>query len=216
MCGIAGIITSLDKKPDQATVKKMTDAIIHRGPDEAGIFIDHGVGLGHRRLSIIDLKSGQQPMTSTAGDVTIIYNGEIYNFVEIRAELEAKGYQFKTHSDTEVILNAYHAWGPDSVTRIRGMFAYVIHDNRTKQVFMARDRLGIKPLFYAPVGEKTYLFGSELKALKAHPDFVGNIRKESLEDYFSLGDVADPIPFTRMSINWSRAIVWSLTLLPAK
>ncbi|PCI33539.1 MAG: asparagine synthetase B [Alphaproteobacteria bacterium] len=192
MCGIAGIITSLNKKPSQAVIKKMTDAIIHRGPDEAGIFVTDGVGLGHRRLSIIDIKSGQQPMTTTAGDVTIVYNGEIYNFVEIRAELETKGYQFKTRCDTEVILNAYHAWGPDSVKRFRGMFAFVIYDSRNKQVFMVRDRLGIKPLFYAPVGEKTVLFGSELKALAAHPDFVKNLRPQSMEDYFSLGYVAEP------------------------
>ncbi|HEC01827.1 MAG TPA: amidotransferase 1, exosortase A system-associated [Sphingomonadales bacterium] len=192
MCGIAGIITSLNGKVDQAIIKQMTDAIIHRGPDEAGIYIADGVGLGHRRLSIIDLKSGQQPMSSAGEDVTIVYNGEIYNFVEIRKELEGKGYKFKTRCDTEVILNAYHAWGPDSVKRIRGMFAYVIYDKRKKQVFMTRDRLGIKPLFYAPVGEKTILFGSELKALTAHPDFQRNLRKESMEDYFALGYVAEP------------------------
>tara|TARA_R110002073_G_scaffold234063_1_gene395356 strand:+ start:638 stop:2467 length:1830 start_codon:yes stop_codon:yes gene_type:complete len=170
----------------------MTDAIHHRGPDEAGLYVDDGVGLGHRRLSIIDLKSGQQPMSSASEDVTIVYNGEIYNFVELRAELEGLGYSFRTRCDTEVILYAYHAWGPDSVKRIRGMFAYVIYDKRTKQIFMTRDRLGIKPLFYAPVGEKTILFGSELKALTAHPDFVKNLRKESMEDYFSLGYVAEP------------------------
>ncbi|PCI48667.1 MAG: asparagine synthetase B [Alphaproteobacteria bacterium] len=192
MCGIAGIITSPDRKPDQATVKKMTDAIIHRGPDEAGIYISDGVGLGHRRLSIIDIKSGQQPMRSSDGHVTIVYNGEIYNFAEIRRELENKGYHFKTRCDTEIILYAYHAWGPDSVKRLRGMFAYVIHDKRRKQIFMTRDRLGIKPLFYAPVGERTILFGSELKALSAHPDFVKNLRPKSMEDYFSLGYVAEP------------------------
>ncbi|MCF8474856.1 MAG: amidotransferase 1, exosortase A system-associated [Emcibacter sp.] len=192
MCGIAGIITSLDRKPDQAIIKKMTDAIIHRGPDESGIYVTNGAGLGHRRLSIIDIKSGQQPMTTTDQEVTIVYNGEIYNFNEIRAELEPKGYHFKTRCDTEVILNAYHAWGPDSVKRFRGMFAYVIYDNRTKKVFMARDRLGIKPLFYTPIGKQTILFGSELKALTAHPDFIKNMRKEGLEDYFSLGYVAEP------------------------
>lgn len=192
MCGIAGIITLFDRKVDQATIKKMTDAIIHRGPDEAGIYTAGGVGLGHRRLSIIDLKSGQQPMTTADGNVTIVYNGEIYNFNEIRLELEAKGYAFKTRCDTEVIIYAYHAWGPDSVKRFRGMFAYVIYDNRNKQVFMARDRLGIKPFFYAPVGDRTVIFGSELKALCAHPDFVKNMRPESMEDYFSLGYVAEP------------------------
>ncbi|VAX07082.1 Asparagine synthetase [glutamine-hydrolyzing] AsnH [hydrothermal vent metagenome] len=192
MCGIAGIITSLDRKPDQAILKKMTDAIIHRGPDEAGIYVTNGVGLGHRRLSIIDLESGQQPMTTSDRDVTITYNGEIYNFMEIRADLEAKGYHFKTRCDTEVILYAYHAWGPDSVKRIRGMFAYVIYDNRDKTIFMARDRLGIKPLFYAHTGERTILFGSELKALAAHPKFVKSLRKKSMEDYFALGYVAEP------------------------
>jgi len=192
MCGIAGIITSPDRKVDQATLKKMTDAIIHRGPDESGIYLESGIGLGHRRLSIIDLESGQQPMSSSDGAVTICYNGEIYNFNQIRTELEAKGYHFRTRCDTEVIMNAYHAWGPDSVKRLRGMFAYVIYDKRNRQVFMARDRLGIKPLFYAPVGEKTILFGSELKALSAHPDFAPALRKESLEDYFSLGYVAEP------------------------
>ncbi len=192
MCGIAGIITSLDRKPDQAIIKKMTDAIIHRGPDEAGIYVANGVGLGHRRLSIIDLKSGQQPMTTSDNEVTITYNGEIYNFMEIRAELEAKGYHFKTRCDTEVILYAYHAWGPDSVKRLRGMFAYVIYDNRDKTIFMARDRLGIKPLFYARSSERTILFGSELKALAAHPKFVRNLRKKSMEDYFALGYVAEP------------------------
>jgi len=192
MCGIAGIITSLDRKPDQAIIKKMTDAIIHRGPDEAGIYVANGVGLGHRRLSIIDLKSGQQPMTTSDNEVTITYNGEIYNFMEIRAELEAKGYHFKTRCDTEVILYAYHAWGPDSVKRLRGMFAYVIYDNRDKTIFMTRDRLGIKPLFYARSGERTILFGSELKALAAHPEFVKNLRKKSMEDYFALGYVAEP------------------------
>ncbi|MCF6215806.1 MAG: amidotransferase 1, exosortase A system-associated [Emcibacter sp.] len=192
MCGIAGIITSLDRKPDQAILKKMTDAIIHRGPDEAGIYVTNGVGLGHRRLSIIDLKSGQQPMTTSDNEVTITYNGEIYNFMEIRAELEAKGYHFRTRCDTEVILYAYHAWGPDSVKRIRGMFAYVIYDNRDKKIFMTRDRLGIKPLFYAASGERTILFASELKALASHPEFVKNLRKKSMEDYFALGYVAEP------------------------
>ncbi|NOZ42232.1 MAG: amidotransferase 1, exosortase A system-associated [Alphaproteobacteria bacterium] len=192
MCGIAGIITSPDSKVERATVKKMTDAIIHRGPDESGIYSAPGVWLGHRRLSIIDLESGQQPMTSSDGAVTISYNGEIYNFAEIRQQLEAKGYHFRTRCDTEVILYAYHAWGADSVKRLRGMFAYVIYDARRGQVFMARDRLGIKPLFYAPVGEKTMLFGSELKALAAHPDFTPTLRPESMEDYFSLGYVAEP------------------------
>jgi len=192
MCGIAGIITSPDSKVERATVKKMTDAIIHRGPDESGIYSAPGAGLGHRRLSIIDLESGQQPMTSSDGTVTISYNGEIYNFAEIRQQLEAKGYHFRTRCDTEVILYAYHAWGADSVKRLRGMFAYAIYDARRGQVFMARDRLGIKPLFYAPVGEKTMLFGSELKALAAHPDFTRTLRPESMEDYFSLGYVAEP------------------------
>jgi len=192
MCGIAGIITKLNEKPAADLVKRMTDAIAHRGPDEADLYVAGGVGLGHRRLSIIDLKSGQQPMTSNDDQVTIVYNGEIYNFPEIRKTLEDKGYHFRTKCDTEVILNAYHAWGPDSVKKIRGMFAYVIHDKRKNQVFMARDRLGIKPLYYATLGDGTTLFGSELKALAAHPGFRRILRKESVEEYFALGYVPEP------------------------
>lgn len=192
MCGIAGIITHQTEKPDAGLVKRMCDAIAHRGPDEADLYVDYGVGLGHRRLSIIDLKSGQQPMTSNDGQVTIVYNGEIYNFPAIRKELEALGYHFRTQCDTEVILNAYHAWGPDSVKRFRGMFAYVIHNKRKNQVFMTRDRLGIKPLYYARLSEGTTLFGSELKALTAHPGFKRSLRKQSVEEYFALGYVPEP------------------------
>ena len=192
MCGISGIFHRDGSPVDVARLVRMTRTLTHRGPDGEGFHFAQGVGFGHRRLSIIDIKSGQQPMTSAQDDVTLVYNGEIYNFIEIRKELEAKGYHFRTRCDTEVILYAYHAWGPGSVKRFRGMFAYVIYDKRNKQIFMTRDRLGIKPLFYAPVGEKTILFGSELKALTAHPDFVKNMRPESMEDYFSLGYVAEP------------------------
>ena len=192
MCGIVGIVTRPDRRPDQATLKNMMDAIYHRGPDEEGQFIDDGVALGHRRLSIIDLSSGQQPMYTEDKQVCIVYNGEIYNFPEIRKELEALGYNFHTHCDTEVIMNAYHAWGEESVKRIRGMFAYAIHDKRAGKVFLARDRLGIKPLFYANVGDDALIFGSEHKALTVYPGLNRKIRPQSVEDYFSLGYVADP------------------------
>tara|TARA_B100001939_G_scaffold343705_1_gene356842 strand:+ start:5726 stop:7543 length:1818 start_codon:yes stop_codon:yes gene_type:complete len=170
----------------------MMDAIYHRGPDEEGQYVDAGIGLGHRRLSIIDLASGQQPMTTEDNQATIVYNGEIYNFPEIRSELENLGYQFRTHCDTEVILKAYHAWGPESVKRLRGMFAYAIHDRRQNQLFLARDRLGIKPLFYANVDEDTLIFGSEHKALMVYPGLKRTLRHQSIEEYFSLGYVPDP------------------------
>ncbi|WP_417317434.1 XrtA/PEP-CTERM system amidotransferase [Emcibacter sp.] len=192
MCGIVGIVTRPDRRPDQALLKNMMDAIYHRGPDEEGQFIDRGVALGHRRLSIIDLSSGQQPMYTEDNQVCIVYNGEIYNFPEIRKELEAMGYNFRTHCDTEVIMNAYHAWGEESVKRIRGMFAYAIHDKRNNKVFLARDRLGIKPLFYANVDDETLIFGSEHKALTIYPGLDKKIRPQSVEDYFSLGYVAEP------------------------
>jgi asparagine synthase (glutamine-hydrolysing) len=122
----------------------------------------------------------------------MVNNGEIFNFPELREELKTLGYVFKNSSDTEVILNAYHAWGPDSVKRIRGMFAYAIHDKAKNEVFIARDRMGIKPLFYAHTDDKTFIFGSELKALSIHPDFKKNLRDESIEEYFALGYVPEP------------------------
>lgn len=192
MCGIAGIINFSGATPPKPLLTKMTDIIEHRGPDGAGDYFSNGVAFGHRRLSIIDLAGGHQPMVSSDERVSITYNGEIYNFPELREELKSLGYTFSTSSDTEVILLAYHAWGPKSVERIRGMFAYAIHDKQKNEVFITRDRLGIKPLFYAELADNNFVFGSELKSLALHPNFNNSLRNESVEEYFALGYVPEP------------------------
>jgi len=192
MCGIAGIINLSGVTPPQDLLTKMTDIIEHRGPDGSGDYFSGGVAFGHRRLSIIDLAGGHQPMVTADDRVAITYNGEIYNFPELREELKTLGYQFSTSSDTEVILQAYHAWGTESVKRIRGMFAYAVHDKKKNEVFIARDRLGIKPLFYAHLADNNIVFGSELKSLALHPNFNKALRPESIEEYFALGYVPEP------------------------
>ncbi len=192
MCGIAGILSFSGPSPSKTLLTQMTDIIEHRGPDGSGDYIKDGVAFGHRRLSIIDLVGGHQPMSTTDDRVTITYNGEIYNFPELREELKTLGYQFNTSSDTEVILQAYHAWGPKSVERIRGMFAYAIYDKAKNEVFITRDRLGIKPLFYAKLSDGQFVFASELKSLALHPSFNKSLRKKSIEEYFALGYVPEP------------------------
>ncbi len=192
MCGIAGIINLAGVTPPKDLLTEMTNIIEHRGPDGSGDYFSGGVAFGHRRLSIIDLAGGHQPMITADDRVSITYNGEIYNFPELREELKSLGYHFSTSSDTEVILQAYHAWGPKSVKRIRGMFAYAIHDKAKNEVFIARDRLGIKPVFYAQLPNDNFVFGSELKSLVLHPDFNKTLRKESIEEYFALGYVPEP------------------------
>ncbi len=192
MCGIAGIFHLETAKPvDPDRVKRMTDAIAHRGPDGAGVWTAPGVGLGHRRLSIIDLEGGAQPMHSRDGALTLTFNGEIYNFRELRRELEAAGYAFQTNSDSEVILQGWHHWGVDCVQHFHGMFAFAIHDARTKQLFIARDRVGVKPLYYASIADGSVLFGSELKALIAHPALRREIDPAAIDDYMAFGYVPD-------------------------
>ena len=150
MCGIVGIFdTQAERDIDRPLLTAMRDSIAHRGPDEAGIFFKPGIGLAHRRLSIIDISTGQQPLTSSCGNVTIIFNGEIYNYRELTTELKQRGHCFTTNSDTETILHAWQTWGESCVDHLRGMFAFVIWDQRQQQLFLARDRLGIKPLLYA-------------------------------------------------------------------
>ncbi len=192
MCGIAGIIDFSGKTPREDLLKKMTDTLYHRGPDESGTFIRNGVGLGHTRLSIIDLSNGQQPMVNRSNNMTISYNGEIYNFKVLRKELEAEGIEFKTNCDTEVILYGYQQWGQKIVDKIRGMFAFAIYDEITNKVFLARDRLGIKPLYYAELNNHQLIFASELKALVKHPRLERRLRPESIEEYFSLGYIPEP------------------------
>ena len=192
MCGIAGIFHLETAKPvDPDRVRRMTDAIAHRGPDGSGVWTAPGVGLGHRRLSIIDLEGGAQPMHSDDGALTLSFNGEIYNFRELRKELEAAGLAFRTHSDSEVILQGWRHWGPDCVSHFHGMFAFAIYDARTRQLFLARDRLGVKPLYYAPIADGSVIFGSELKALTAHPALRREADLTAVDDYLAFGYVPD-------------------------
>lgn len=193
MCGIVGIFDIQGKSEiDRELLSRMNEAQFHRGPDEGGLHTEPGLGFGHRRLSIIDLSSGQQPMHSRDGNVVLTYNGEIYNFLELRQELEALGYVFKTHCDTEVIVYAWQAWGEACVERLRGMFAFAIWDRAQQMLFLARDRLGIKPLFYAELNNGQMIFGSELKALKHHPLLPKTIDPTAIEDYFGFGYIPDP------------------------
>jgi asparagine synthase (glutamine-hydrolysing) len=185
MCGITGVF-NLDGKPVSSDmVRKMTDALAHRGPDGEGVFTDGAAGLGHRRLAIIDLTpAGHQPMLTRDGRYALSFNGEIYNFQELRAELEALGYQFRSRTDSEVLLNAYAEWGESALTRLNGMFAFAIWDKQAKTLFLARDRYGIKPLYYFRQGN-IFLFGSEAKAMLAHPDCRPDLDREALLEYFT-------------------------------
>ena len=193
MCGIAGIFdTQSDAKPDEALIRRMTDAIVHRGPDEAGYHLGPGVALGHRRLSIIDIATGQQPLFNDDRSIAIVYNGEVYNFAALREELQELGFRFHTRSDTEVILHAWEAWGSACVDRLRGMFAFAILDERRRQLFLARDRLGIKPLYYALLPNGHLVFGSELKALLPHPQLPRQRDPRAIEDYFAYGYIPEP------------------------
>jgi len=192
MCGIAGLFHADVPKPvDPARIKAMADVLAHRGPDGSGVWTAPGVGLGHRRLSIIDLEGGAQPMLTPDGRVAITYNGEIYNFREVRAELEASGHAFATGSDTEVILAAWRQWGPDCLSRFNGMFAFALYDADRDSLFLARDRLGVKPLFYAELSDGALIFASELKGLLVHPRLRREISAEAVEDYLAYGWIPD-------------------------
>ena len=172
MCGIAGII-NIDGKPVSSLIlNKMIDSIKHRGPDGNGFYADKNIGFGHCRLSIIDLSSsGNQPMVSKNNQFILTYNGEIYNFKELRVELENLGYKFHSNTDSEVVLNAWVEWGEKSVLKFNGMFAFAIWDKKKQNIFLVRDRYGIKPLYYAKWGN-TILFASEQKAILEHPNAV--------------------------------------------
>lgn len=193
MCGIAGLFDITGHQAfDRGLLREMNQTQFHRGPDEGGDFLEPGIALAHRRLSIIDLSSGQQPMHSADGAVSLVYNGEIYNFRDLAIELKALGYQFRTRCDTEVILYAWQEWGEACVERFRGMFAFAIYDARRQCVFLARDRLGIKPLFYSLLHDGMVAFGSELKVLKAHPKLPRSLEPRAVEDYFALGYIPEP------------------------
>ncbi len=192
MCGIAGIFHIETAKPvDPERVRQMTDAIAHRGPDGSGVWTAPGVGLGHRRLSIIDIGGGAQPMLSNDGRIAVTFNGEIYNFLELRRELEGAGYAFQTNSDTEVILHGWRHWGLDCISRFHGMFVFAVYDAKERQLLLARDRLGVKPLHYASLSDGSVIFGSELKALLAHPAMRREANITALDDYLAFGYVPD-------------------------
>jgi len=193
MCGIVGII-NIDGKPEinRSLLNDMNQAQVHRGPDEGNLYVEAGVGLGHRRLSIIDLSTGQQPLANEDGSVIVTYNGEIYNFNELREQLLTHGHQFKTHSDTEVIVHAWEQWGEACVTHFRGMFAFCVWDRNQQTAFIARDRLGIKPIYYAELTNQQFIFASELKALKIHPQLNKELDPCAIEEYFTLGYIPEP------------------------
>lgn len=191
MCGICGIFDRGGSPIDQASVERMLAVIKHRGPDGDGRYIDREIGLGHRRLSIIDLGGGAQPIGNEDGSVQIVFNGEIYNFIELRKELEAFGHQFKTRSDTEVIVHAYEQWGTECVKRFNGMFAFAIWDQRKRELFLARDHLGIKPLYYVSIGDRL-LFASEIKALIQDPACPREVDLEALAELFTFRSVPSP------------------------
>ncbi len=185
MCGIVGLVT---KKEKENTIKLMSDRIKHRGPDGDGYFIDGDVALGHRRLSIIDLSSGDQPMFNEDGSVVTVFNGEIYNYQELKEELIALGHDFKTKSDTEVLVHGYEEWHTDLPKHLRGMFAFAIYDKNKNEVFLARDNFGIKPLYFAKMND-TFMFASEIKAFLDVPDFEKIFNESILETYLEFSFV---------------------------
>jgi len=193
MCGIAGVFDATGRREiDRGLLERMNDAQFHRGPDAGGIHREPGIGLCHRRLSIIDLSTGQQPLYNEDESVCVVFNGEIYNFKELVTELAAFGHVFRTNSDTEVIVHGWEQWGEDCVKRFRGMFAFALWDRTRQTLFLARDRLGVKPLYYAALKDGTYIFGSELKALLVHPNLPRVIDPMAVEEYFAYGYVPEP------------------------
>ena len=203
MCGIAGFVDLWDEKPslDPAgrghLLENMCKVIRHRGPDDQGVLVQDGVALGMRRLSIIDLAGGHQPISGEDGTATIVFNGEIYNFIELKPQLQSRGHIFRTNSDTEAIVHAYEEYGPSCVDLLRGMFAFALWDDKKKELFIARDRVGKKPLYYTVTAGGTLVFGSELKSLLEHPDVQREIDLEALDAYLTLGYVPDPLSIFR-------------------
>jgi asparagine synthase (glutamine-hydrolysing) len=187
MCGINGIALSSrsHRTVSAAVLERMRDVLTHRGPDDAGLFIDGRVGLGHRRLSIVDVRGGHQPMKNEDGTLHIVYNGEIYNHAEFRESLEARGHTYETHCDTETILHLYEEHGQGCVEHLRGMFAFAIWDQQRRELFIARDRLGVKPLYYAQTGDGSLYFASEIKALLETSEVKAELNYVALPDYLA-------------------------------
>ena len=192
MCGICGILKlNADDSVSPALLEAMTDRISHRGPDNFGYFLEGPVGLGHRRLSIIDLGGGKQPIYNEDGSIVIVFNGEIYNYAELTAGLIARGHVFKTRSDTETIVHAYEEYGDDCVPRLRGMFAFALWDRRKQRLLLVRDHLGIKPLYYYH-GRESFVFASEIKSLLEAPGIPRAVDETALNLYLSLRYVPGP------------------------
>ncbi len=193
MCGIVGLFDTLERrKISTELLESMNNLQFHRGPDGGDIHLEPGLGLGHRRLSIIDLASGKQPLFNEDDTVAVTFNGEIYNFIELMDELKSRGHLFKTRCDTEVIVHAWEEWGESCVEHFRGMFAFAIWDRNRQQLFLARDRMGIKPLYYTLLPDGHFAFSSELKALKIIPGLERKLDPTAIEDYFSLGYIPEP------------------------
>ena len=199
MCGIAGMVSAAaGERIDASVIHRMCQAIVHRGPDDEGLFVKDGTGLGMRRLSIIDLSGGHQPVFNEDRTVWVVFNGEIYNFPELREDLLKRGHHFYTHSDTEVIVHLYEEMGADCVTKLRGMFAFALYDERRRKLLMARDRLGKKPLHYALQGPRL-LFGSEIKSILTVAPELATVNNEALLQYMYFGYVPDPLTaFTKI------------------
>ncbi|OQX95768.1 asparagine synthase (glutamine-hydrolyzing), partial [candidate division KSB1 bacterium 4572_119] len=193
MCGICGIAyNDVERTVDGNLIKKMCDVIYHRGPDDEGVYVNRNCGIAMRRLSIIDLVTGKQPISNETGDVWIVFNGEIYNHKEIRAELEAKGHKFATNTDTESIVHAYEEFGEACVEKLNGMFAFAIWDKRKNELFLARDRLGIKPLYYL-FDKKRLVFGSEIKSILQAGDIPKRIDLQALDNFLTFEYIPAPL-----------------------
>ncbi len=193
MCGFAGTMDTRDRRPQSRSVlERMNEVIVHRGPDASGYHEEPGLGLAHRRLSIIDLSGGSQPLYNEDRSVVVVYNGEIYNFQTLVDELVSLGHTFHTRCDTEVIVHGWEQWGERCVDRFRGMFTFALWDRNSETLFLARDRLGVKPLYYAALPDGTLLFGSELKTLLCHPGVSRAFDPCAIEDYFAYGYVPEP------------------------
>src|SRR5262245_37038141 len=191
MCGIAGYWLR-DGLASEAGVRAMCDLIRHRGPDDEGFHVDGGCGIGMRRLSIIDLATGHQPISNEDGTVWIVFNGEIYDYQNLRRSLIARGHRFATQSDTETIIHLYEEDGPDGIRELRGMFAFAIWDSRRRRLLIARDRFGEKPLYWG-VFDKTLLFASEPKVLLAHPAVRPSLNLNALRQYLSFAYITAPV-----------------------
>jgi asparagine synthase (glutamine-hydrolysing) len=193
MCGIVGIVNQISRPVEREILEKMNRAILHRGPDEDGFYVNENAGMAMRRLAIIDLAGGQQPMHNPSKTAWLVFNGEIYNFQELRADLEKRGHEFYTDSDTEIILHLYDEYGADCLSFLRGMFALAIWDEREKSLFLARDRVGKKPILYSHRPNGDLIFGSEFQALLEHPDIDREVDTEAIHQYLTFSCVPAPL-----------------------